>query len=659
MFENAPIGIFQITVERKFMVTNPALASILGYASVQELMESVTDVAEQLFIEPQHWFTMTDMIREMQKPVKFVSHCRYKDGRTIIVKWNVWTKRDEHGNILHFNGFFEDITSRTKKERMLEKREAYLSTLVRIQQQLMVCEGDELPYDEILKELGKIAHPGRILVFENHADSHGNMLTSQQAAWCGNGIDSKTDQHMFRNLSYTEHLPHWYDTLSQGNIISGITSDFPQQEREILVSQGVLATLALPLPVNGKFLGFIRFDNCLKPKTWNSTEIESLQAAVAAMSLAKERFSSKQRIHQQDTHIKQQRTQIFQQAEDLKQTNQTLHETLENLKATQTDLIHAEKMAALGDLVAGIAHEINTPLGAIRSAIGNISQTLQHDLEQLAEFFRTLSEKRKRNFFALLKASLQKDLTKTIGKRSQVRKTLIEYLDNQRITKAQHSADILLDLGVSRKVDIFLPLLREPDHLQILNIVYKLSGLQESAQIIQAATDRAIKVMFALKMYVRHDKFGAMTQVDLIERIEAVLTLYYHQLKHDVDVIREYEVLPPLLCYPDELDQVWVNLIRNALQAMECQGTLTIAVRKTDQRVAISITDTGKGIPEDLRTKIFDPFFTTKPAGEGLGLGLELVKRIVAKHQGKIHVESRPGKTTFHVSLPIVRSHKE
>jgi len=107
------------------------------------------------------------------------------------------------------------------------------------------------------------------------------------------------------------------------------------------------------------------------------------------------------------------------------------------------------------------------------------------------------------------------------------------------------------------------------------------------------------------------------------------------------------------LCYPDELNQVWANLVHNALQGMNNKGTLTINANRQDTRLLVSITDSGKGIPLEIQSKIFEPFFTTKAIGEGSGLGLHIVKKIIDKHSGTIEVESIPGRTTLTVSLPI------
>ena len=184
-------------------------------------------------------------------------------------------------------------------------------------------------------------------------------------------------------------------------------------------------------------------------------------------------------------------------------------------------------------------------------------------------------------------------------------------------------------------------------------MAYDISGLLEGTQIIANATDRASKVVFALKAYAHYDHSEAMIAANLVDGIETVLTLYQNQLKHGVDVRRNYQAIPPVTCYSDQLNQVWTNLIHNALYAMKYQGALTIDALQQGEFVVVAITDTGVGIPDDIKSRIFDPFFTTKPSGEGSGLGLNIVRQIIEKHHGRIDVESVPGQTTFRVFLPI------
>jgi PAS domain S-box-containing protein len=332
---------------------------------------------------------------------------------------------------------------------------------------------------------------------------------------------------------------------------------------------------------------------------------------------------------------------------------QELSQALSNLKSTQEELIQSEKMAALGQLVAGVAHEINTPLGAIRSSVGNMSKFLSQTLEQLPTLFHSLSPEEGQDFLALLQRSLQQESTFSTKEERQFKRALRRQLEALELDNVDTIADRLIIMGISNDIDPFVPLLKRPDSLQILEIAYKLSELKRATATINTATDRASKVVFALKTYARYDQSGEMTIANLTEGIETVLTLYHNQLKHGVELIRNYAELPPMLCYPDELNQVWTNLVHNALQAMNYRGTLTIDVTTQDQQAKISITDSGKGIPKEIQSKIFEPFFTTKAAGEGSGLGLDIVNKIIEKHQGHIEFESSPGQTTFTVSLPM------
>jgi signal transduction histidine kinase len=178
--------------------------------------------------------------------------------------------------------------------------------------------------------------------------------------------------------------------------------------------------------------------------------------------------------------------------------------------------------------------------------------------------------------------------------------------------------------------------------------------LQKSTNTIITATDRAAKIVFALKNYARYDHSGEKVFANITEGIETILTLYHNQLKLGIEIIRNYQPnLPSLWCYPDELNQVWTNLIHNAIQAMENTGTITIDINHQPENLTISISDTGPGIPPEILPHIFEPFFTTKPAGLGSGLGLDIVNKIIEKHTGKITVATQPGRTTFTITLPL------
>ena len=139
----------------------------------------------------------------------------------------------------------------------------------------------------------------------------------------------------------------------------------------------------------------------------------------------------------------------------------------------------------------------------------------------------------------------------------------------------------------------------------------------------------------------------------IAEEIDSVLILYQHQLKQGIQVSTSYQDLPEIVCYPEQLNQVWANLIHNAIQAMGRQGKLDITATGHQGLIRVQVTDSGCGIPAEIQDKIFEPFFTTKVAGVGTGLGLDIARQIIQQHHGQIEVESQPGRTTFTVWLPI------
>ena len=220
--------------------------------------------------------------------------------------------------------------------------------------------------------------------------------------------------------------------------------------------------------------------------------------------------------------------------------------------------------------------------------------------------------------------------------------------------EARHRAGLLVQLQSHLELDAVLPLLRHEASEQILEAAHGIATITTNADNINTAVDRVAKIIFALKSFSRFGGAQVWTESDLREGIETVLTIYQNQIKHGTELVRRFEEVPPVQCLPDELNQVWTNLVHNALQAMDYKGTLTLGLRRDGDNALVSVTDTGCGMTPEVRERIFDPFFTTKPAGEGTGLGLDIVRKIIEKHGGRILVDSEVGKgSTFTVSLPI------
>jgi signal transduction histidine kinase len=348
---------------------------------------------------------------------------------------------------------------------------------------------------------------------------------------------------------------------------------------------------------------------------------------------------------------------VEERTSELQQINQELTTALMDLQNTQDHLVQSEKLAALGKLIASIAHEMNTPLGVIQSSIMNIISYLREDLEQLPQLLQGLSVSQQGLFFELMQGAISGTVELMAQSRQdkrQWRRELWTKLQAEGIQPAELIADRLVELGIYQDFARFKPLLHSPQVESILNIVYGIASVQQSALTITQATTSASKFVLALKTYSYKDNLNQKVQIDLVQSIEVALVVYHNLIKRNITVVRQYpEHLPKISAFAEDMQQIWTNIIRNAIQAMDYQGTLTIVITALDQSLQVSIIDDGPGIPPEVMPRIFEPFFTTKPQGEGSGLGLSIIQKLIDRHQGQITVTSQPGQTTVTVILPI------
>ena len=328
------------------------------------------------------------------------------------------------------------------------------------------------------------------------------------------------------------------------------------------------------------------------------------------------------------------------------------------LRSTELLLRESEKMAQLGTLTAGIAHELNNPASATQrgaSQLQSVFGELQHAQLQLNQANLTDNQLRdllELDQFARQRASHPEDLDSI--DRSDREYELETWLENHGIDEAWEIAPILVNLGYQTdQLNLLAEKFSKEQWPSIVSWLGKTYSTYSLLEEISQGAGRISEIVKSLKSYVYLDQ-APVQEVDLHEGLSNTLVILRNKLKQGVNVRREYaEDIPPIMAYGSELNQVWTNLIDNAIDAMSGKGEITIRTYREDDYVIVEIEDNGPGISEEIQSKIFSPFFTTKPVGEGTGLGLSITYSIINKHEGEIKVFSKPGNTCFQVTIPI------
>jgi len=290
----------------------------------------------------------------------------------------------------------------------------------------------------------------------------------------------------------------------------------------------------------------------------------------------------------------------------IQEKNVKLADTLKELKGTQSQMVQAEKMASIGQLAAGVAHEINNPVGFVSSNLKSLTD-YQKDLREIISAYGQL----------MVRLSSLKD--------SGLDLPAIEALAAQLRKKASD-----------------------------LDVDFILEDIPSLIEESREGLDRIKKIVMDLKDF-SHPGEDVLKISDLNLNLDSTLNIVWNELKYKATIHKEYSAdLPQIRCYPQQLNQVFMNILVNAAQAIEKQGEIRIVTRETTGYAEIVISDTGQGIPKENLSKIFDPFFTSKEVGKGTGLGLNVAYNIIKKHQGTIDVQSEVGKgTTFTVRIPV------
>ncbi len=422
----------------------------------------------------------------------------------------------------------------------------------------------------------------RLLISEANTDDDDDSETKAVPQ----SQNSQQSTHFnFELLEYLLENHSFYETLPDGSIQKSFVYYKPENEtdlfpvRELLVASQIGSMVIQPIIYRGSSKGIILIAETDPRRKWSDSELELIKAVAGQVAVAVE----------QSTLIEA----LSKTNEDLLQKNVNLDAKNVQLKAVQSQMIHQEKMASLGRLVAGIAHELNNPINFVH---GN--------LPYLKEYVEDL-------------------------------KKLVDSIDQDKLPPEQQNK--LKELKETVKYDFLVA--------DLDNII---ADLNEGA-------DRIRTIIRNLRSFSRLDE-AELKEASIHEGLDSslkILSQYYGS--HQITIKKDYSDLPPVMCNPGQLNQVWMNILANAAQAVEAKenGTVDIRTALDNGQIVVTISDNGTGIKPEIQSKIFDPFFTTKPVGQGTGLGLSICHSIIERHGGQIELDSKLGQgTRFTIRIP-------
>jgi len=456
---------------------------------------------------------------------------------------------------------------------------------------------------QALTILGEATQVDRIYIFRTHPhpDSAEPAL-SQRWEWVAPGISPEIDNPELQNLLYSECFPRWYKEFSVGSCVYGPVRDFPIEEKEILEPQGILSILVMPIQIQKESWGFVGFDQCKCVHTWTAVEISTLRAIAGSLGGAIARYTTEQRLQDFNRTLE---ARVTKRTQELTVANIELSVAMRALQETQAQLIHTEKMSSLGQLVAGIAHEINNPTNFIRGNLKH-AQGYVTDLLELIALYQS------------------------------------EY---PNVTPNVEQALDDLDFDFLKR-----------DFTKLMKSTYE--GVARITHIVRSLRNFSRLDEADYKQVDIHD--GIESTLNFLQH-----RLHREDNTLDIAVVKHFdEELPMIECFSSSLNQAIMNILVNAIDVLE-EKTQTERVARPNRieiatameasdRISITITDNGNGMSPTVQAKMFDPFFTAKPIGKGTGLGLSIAHQVIVKeHSGEIICQSKLKQgTTFQIWLP-------
>jgi two-component system, NtrC family, sensor kinase len=375
------------------------------------------------------------------------------------------------------------------------------------------------------------------------------------------------------------------------------------------------------------------------------------------------------------------RTALARELKNLEQAHKQINASYLELQDTQAQLLEAERLASLGQLVGGIAHEINNPIAVIKSNSELLRINLRSTLRELPSFLDTLNSDEKEIFYEIVERSIKNteflNTKEERKRRKEIQKEVYNLISDEEVSNSL--SDSLSALRLLPPYDRYLKNLKVDRFQEFLKMAQIFKNKSSSLSDIELAIDKVSRIVFSLRRYLNTESHFSRKEINLVDEFENILHTYDNYVIGKINITKEFPSKLIFFGNTESISQVWKNILFNSIQAMyHAEKNIHLSIQeveiipeyllsyvtslskedlaiKTKEKnwALVSITDSGEGIPQNLQKKIFTPFFTTKPLGEGIGLGLYTCKKIVHEHGGVLFFKSETGSTEFVVALPL------
>ena len=412
--------------------------------------------------------------------------------------------------------------------------------------------------------------------------------------------------------------------------------------RELLEIQDIKSLIALPLIDGEKCIGFVGFDSVVKERPFTEKDKQILELFSYMLVNIQKRILSIRLVEEANEQIKEINNSL----------NVRIAEEMDKTSQLTQSMASLDKMAMIGELTSGLAHDLNTPLGAIK--VG--TESVRFMLENL---FKTVLEGNtvEQIHFACSRA-VESNFTMFVGGIQGLKesKELLNYLENH-FSEVEDRAE-LVKLFVKARItadetEVIDKIMISPNRREFLDLIYHIQAIRTFIDTVLEAGEKAKSVVESLRFYIKEGKIQNKVSLDLKDNILKVINVLNHLIKqYDINLTINLQEGIEIQGIPERLYQLWSNLIRNAIDATGFNGDIEISSAIVDDRVTITVKNTGDTIPEEIQNKIWKKFFSTKE-DKGTGLGLSIVKRVVEEHEASIEMTSRNKTTAFYVSFKL------